>query len=458
MLVQFLVENFRSFKDETVFSMRAPPGETRAVVDIPGHEGLRLMRAAAFYGANASGKSNLVRALEVACDFIAEGALPRAGLPALPFRLDPEYLSRPTRFQFDFLSGGALFSYVLVIMAEMVTGESLHRTLPGTFTEELVYEREVTPDRGEPHFEFGPMLLSGDDEEQQFARFIAKGAPAQQPLLTELATRNVPGFSEIHAWFLRGLVVVGASASYQDLVKELFESQPLREFYGQMLSIMGTGVHKVDVTKEHDAGVTQFVSDLEEIAVNPKANDIIRTILAGTDQRDAGVHVERSVGGASILKLTLEHRARNGSSVAFHLHDESDGTRRLLHLLPVLFYGTKGPCMVIDELDRSLHTSLTRRFVQEFMDMASGALSQLIFTTHDTNLLNGRLLPPGSIWFVEKDDNGASHLHSLAEYRSEQLEHLLEHLEEGYLQGRFGAIPFLAHRDGLGWQPGERAE
>jgi uncharacterized protein len=91
------------------------------------------------------------------------------------------------------------------------------------------------------------------------------------------------------------------------------------------------------------------------------------------------------------------------------------------------------------------------------MAMASGALSQLIFTTHDTNLLNGRLLPPGSIWFVEKDDDGASHLHSLAEYPSAQLEHLLEHLEEGYLQGRFGAIPFLAHRDNLGWQAEEPA-
>ena len=165
--------------------------------------------------------------------------------------------------------------------------------------------------------------------------------------------------------------------------------------------------------------------------------------------------VEENGKSVSRLKIVLEHSTRSGSTVAFPLAEESDGTQRLLHLLPVLFHRTKGPCTVIDELDRSLHTSLTRRFVEEFMAMASGAMSQLIFTTHDTNLLNGRLLPPGAIWFVEKDDDGASHLHSLAEYPAAQIEHLLEHLEEGYLQGRFGAIPFLAHRDNLGWQSEE---
>ncbi|WP_438035312.1 AAA family ATPase [Sorangium sp. So ce204] len=458
MLVQFLVENFRSFKGETVFSMRAPPGSTRAVASIPGHDGLLLMRAAAFYGANASGKSNLVRALDVACDLVARGAVPNKRLPASPFRLESDARQKPTRFQFDFIVEGVLYSYVLVITHESVAGEALYRTLPGTTNEELVYEREAAPDGGEHRVDFGPLLLLGDDEQKQFARFVAKGTAVQQPLLTELASRNVPGFSPIRNWFQEGLTVLGPSSSYVNLVKELFEDATLREFYGRMLRDMGTGVQSVEVLEEQDPKLSEFFRDYDEVVSMPKAKQLIQSILSGSVVEDPGVHIKKDGDGASVLKLTLRHGASGGTTVEFPLHEESDGTRRLLHLLPVLFHRTRESCTVIDELDRSLHTSLTRRFVEEFMAMTSGALSQLIFTTHDTNLLNGHLLPPGSIWFVEKDDAGASHLHSLADYRTAQLEHLLEHLEDGYLQGRFGAIPFLAHRDNLSWRPEECTE
>jgi len=299
-----------------------------------------------------------------------------------------------------------------------------------------MYEREAPPEGGEHAIKLGPMILSGSVEQQQFARFVAKGAPVQQPLLTELATRNVPGFTSLRDWFQHGLTIVGPSDPYAGLASELLENSSLRKFYGDMLSAMGTGVSNVNVLKDKNLDLDQFVS-----AVSISAMPAQQIIL------------EENGKSVSRLKIVLEHSTRSGSTVAFPPAEESDGTQRLLHLLPVLFHGTKGQCTVIDELDRSLHTSLTRRFVEEFMTMASGALSQLIFTTHDTNLLNGRLVPPGSIWFVEKDDDGASHLHSLAEYPAAQL----EHLEEGYLQGRFGAIPFLAHRDNLGWQAGEPA-
>jgi uncharacterized protein len=368
MLVQFLVENFLSFKDETVFSMRAPPGETRAVTDIPGHDGLRLMRVAAFYGANASGKSNLVKALKSACNLVAMGASPNSRLPARPFRLAPDSQSNPTRFQFDFLVDDILYSYTLILTAKLVTGEVLYRTLPNTPDEELIYAREAPPEGGEHSVEFGPMVLSGDVEQQQFTRFVAKGAPAQQPLLTEFATRNVPGLAPIRDWFQHGLMVVGPSDPYASLVSELFENSSLREFYGHMLSAMGTGVTGVNVLKEQDASLDQLIRDLNEtgVALVPKGKNRLLNIFDGSDLTDQGLHFQKSGNGASFLKLFLEHSTRSGATVAFPLTEESDGTQRLLHLLPVLFHRTKGPCTVIDELDRSLHTSLTRRFVEEF--------------------------------------------------------------------------------------------
>jgi AAA15 family ATPase/GTPase len=129
--------------------------------------------------------------------------------------------------------------------------------------------------------------------------------------------------------------------------------------------------------------------------------------------------------------------------------DESDGTRRMMHLLPVLWDATNDPrraVFVVDELERSLHAALTRHFVEAFLGAGDGRPGQLIFTTHDTNLLNDSLLPAGSVWFTEKDRAGGTHLYSLAEYPPEQLERFTDRLERGYLQGRFGAIPVVGVR------------
>jgi AAA15 family ATPase/GTPase len=175
---------------------------------------------------------------------------------------------------------------------------------------------------------------------------------------------------------------------------------------------------------------------------------------------DEPAELAETTGGDAFIKAIRFRHAGEGLTDGFDWQDESDGTRRLMHLLPVLRqihqHPDGGQLLAVDELERSLHTSLTRRFVEEFLDLCAAApdtTAQMIFTTHDTNLLNGRLLPAASIWFVEKDRAGATYLYSLAEYPPEQVEALTEHLEEGYLQGRFGAIPFIASRDQLSWNP-----
>ncbi|MCA9709814.1 MAG: ATP-binding protein, partial [Myxococcales bacterium] len=132
--------------------------------------------------------------------------------------------------------------------------------------------------------------------------------------------------------------------------------------------------------------------------------------------------------------------------------EESDGTRRLVGLSPPLFALMRTPtAVIIDELDRSLHTLLCRNRIEGFLDADPSSSGQLIFTTHDTNLLDLTLLPRDSIWFVEKDRSGGSTLYSLAEFKEEQLEQLGSNLERGYLSGRFGAIPFLGDPKRLGW-------
>lgn len=454
MLIQFLVENFLSFKNETVFSMLAPPEETRGVVEIPAH-GLRLMRIASFYGANASGKSNLVKAIEVARRLIAYERSSDEKLPAHHFRLNSSTVSNSSRFQFDFIIEQVRYTYVLAFTRDTITAESLYRTLPSVPEEEMMYEREIAPNGGKHLVTFGRMFDSSSDDDRQFARFTARGAHARQPLLTKFATSNMAGYDLIRAWFQDGITIIGAQAKYFNLVRELSKNNSFRAFYGQMLAAIGTGIHEVQVEERRMLGQPSLFDLLPDLNI-PQSHSPEPAIPVSWDDigPESAFAIVRDDNEKTLLDLKFAHMSRNGFGAFFSFNEESDGTQRLLHLLPVLYHRTKdsGLCTIIDELDRSLHTTLTRHFVKEFLSMGSGTQTQLIFTTHDTNLLNGQLLPIPAIWFVEKDDDGASHIYSLAEYKPDQIEQLLEHLEEGYLQGRFGAIPFIADRNNLRWQ------
>jgi hypothetical protein len=140
------------------------------------------------------------------------------------------------------------------------------------------------------------------------------------------------------------------------------------------------------------------------------------------------------------------------------MNEESDGTRRLLNLAPILHLmdQNRGALFAVDELERSLHPLLTRMLLQLFFARAgTGAAAQLLFTTHDTNLLDHRLLSRDSIWLMEKDARGGSVMYPLSELDQAQIDEVEQQgrgLERGYLQGRFGAIPFFGSLESLGFR------
>jgi AAA15 family ATPase/GTPase len=156
-----------------------------------------------------------------------------------------------------------------------------------------------------------------------------------------------------------------------------------------------------------------------------------------------------------LRKILALHDTIPGKSIEFPLHEESDGSRRLLHLLPALYHrGADGGVFVVDELERSMHPMLARKFIEFFLKAADATKGQLIFTTHESTLLDQDLMRRDAIWFAEKDDAGASHLYSLADF------HVRTDLniEKGYFAGRFGAIPFLGGIDRLIEQESDAVE
>jgi hypothetical protein len=156
----------------------------------------------------------------------------------------------------------------------------------------------------------------------------------------------------------------------------------------------------------------------------------------------------QGTGGDQInrRRIVALHDCGTEKAARLLLHEESDGSRRLLKLLPFLYRLTRqAGVIVIDELERSMHPMLARKFIEFFLKAADNSESQLIFSTHESTLLDLDLMRRDGIWFTEKDQEGATHLYSLADFKVRKD----LRIEKGYLEGRFGAIPFLGGIDRL---------
>lgn len=443
MLLQFLVENYRSFRDETVLSMVAPE---EAAVGPPGYEtqgpgGLRVLRCAAIYGPNASGKSNLIEAFATLRALAVDGARPDKRLPHRPFALEERTRAAASRFEVEVWHGGWHYSYGLVYTALRVESEWLYLIDDGEPTS--VFERESDRDDS-PGIVWGPGVELLRDEagetgqDAQFLRFLGEGTRPNQPLLAECGERNVRALKPLREWFA-GADVIDPS------VRIRFDA--LQRACGPVGALLG----------RYDTGVADVRVEASP-APDPAGVGSEHDAMAATRRR-AGALVE--VGG-ELHPLTprFVHVGAEGP-VELGWGDESDGTQRLIDLEPLLREhrpdgSRRERCIsLVDELDRSLHATLTRRFIRDFVELAEagGSRRQLIFTTHDTSLLDPEVLPVASIRFVEKGRHGASTVYGLADFEPKQLEHFTARLEQSYLQGRFGAIPFVADRSRVTWAP-----
>lgn len=433
MLLQFTATNFRSIRDEVELSMQASDELPPTVVSRSGKivteagDDLRLLRCAALYGANASGKSNLVQAIGAAQRLVVSGTSTRnQPLGLQPFRLDTDHQAKPSRFEFYVLTNGEIYGYGFAATNETIVEESLTMMIDGE-------EQELFSRKGRK-FQFSGQLAA-EPEDPKFLEFVARGTPNNQLFLYEAMLRNVESkpLTDAFHWFEQHLRIIQPSSEFTQLV-ELAETDPgFRQFLKQVMTWADTGVHDVTVQRRRlDDGHYVSTTTLHRRALR------------------RAVVVDSADGGKEELSLRTHHGAES-SAPAFGLEDESDGTRRLLDVAPMLHIAKRGSMvLVVDELDRSLHTSLAQQLVEMFVEHLP-TTTQLVFTTHDTNLLDCHTLRPDCIWFTEKEPSGATKLFSLAEFRPEQLEMLSQDFERGYLQGRFGGIPFFGDPAKLGW-------
>jgi uncharacterized protein len=451
MLVQFTVANFLSFKEETTFNLLAENSEqhlSHVITDKLG-KGRSLLRMAAIYGANGSGKSNLIKAIRFAQHLILEGTRGQQSIGVTPFKLG-NTSGIPSSFEFIFMTDDILYSYGFRLNPTQILEEWLHAT---PRTREVQYFERLTSkeSKKETKVVFGSSFKGKSKHDALFLDFVAKGTRPNQLFLTEAAERNVKLVLPIMEWF-KDLLIISAESQFQHLEITVQNNTEFTDFLGEFLKASGTGIDKV-VTEEMELDAEHHLADLtqeerSDFIEQLQESNASQVIMMGSGGERFTL-TKKDGGSLNFIQLKSQHRGENGQLIDFTLKEESDGTQRLIHLAPVLFKFKKERegVVIIDELDRRLHPLLSRFFIQVALAYGAANHNQLIFTTHDTNLLDLDFLRRDEIWFIEKDAQGSSKLESLAEFKIRP--DLI--IEKGYLNGRFGAIPFLGNLENLGW-------
>jgi len=423
MLIRFGVENHLSIASRQELSLVASPlkDQSVALIQLP-KANVELLPAAVIYGANASGKSNFISAmayLQQSVRFSHERGSPSGGIPRRPFLLDSRMRSAPSRFDVDFALDGVRYQYGFSTNGEIYLDEWLYAFPAGK--RQTWFVREPTKE----NIYFGKNLKGSTRTIEALMR--------QNSLFLSVAAQNA--HDQLNPIF-RLLTNFRFQVGTQD--QHIAAAAAFRE---------GQCDHRIiKFLKNADTGITTYRFDEKE---RPKESPeaIFGAELEALLKKHIPDLEKIRPDPFDGKHISLGHSGSQGQEIFFDLKSESNGTLRLLTLLKSVFEALdQGLVVVIDELDASLHTYLAEDILSLFNSNTTNQNgAQLIATTHDTNLLSRRLMRRDQIWFTEKDNKGATALYPLTDIRTRNT----DNIEKGYLEGRFGAIPFRGSVEAL---------
>lgn len=441
MLVRFVVSNFMSFKEDTEFNMLT--GKGNAYQKHRNHvfkteSGVDVLKTGAIYGANASGKSNLVKAIEYLKELVVYDELEFLVPISSRFRLDKKYKDLPTKFRVEYVFKGIHFDYGIEISKGKVIEEWLYKIDDVKKSKETLLFK-----RGKGEVDFGSYFKK--KEIAYLEKFIEKELSDSQTVLNASYER-VEGndlLDIIYEAFDRLSIVTPQSINPKYTISILGGSKS-KKFAEDLLAQSQTGIENL-VIEEINADSFFSYEDEEsknEIieALSEKAEEESKNIeeLSVIFSKGKEFHSFKMIDGkyyVSILKT--KHYS---SEELFDLEEESDGTRRLFELSPAFddLIMNKDVVYIIDELERSMHPVLAKELMKLFSQAITSS-NQLIFTTHESHLLDLDIFRQDEIWFSEKRNDGSSDFYPLSDFKPRED----KDIQRGYLQGRYGGIPFL---------------
>lgn len=447
MLIQFSVNNYKSYKDAQSFTMI--PGKYRLK---PNHvvrkKQANILKFSSIYGGNASGKSNFVDAIALTRKLVVSGKM-SPFKKELFFKLNQDNQEKPSNFEYKILVNDRIFIYgfSLSFTREVILQEYLY---------EIQNKKEILYfdfDYAKGSIEFNEAKIKNKDNEKKievykddfshnqdtfFLRFINDKQFKEEELFFDL--------KNVFQWFKSVLLVISPQWSPDDIVR-LFNEDVSHSHYSM-----------IDLVKSFDTGITDFKTKtltLEEFQTEmnsffsknqrEKMNDFltdIASVAANVSIRmgvgDKYYQFRKKADSISFESLKFEHCQKNCAE--FEFGEESDGSKRIIELVNLLYsVQFQNRVIIVDELNRSLHPNLTLDFVEKFIELAEKTDSQLIVTNHDSTLMDLDVVRQDEIWVVDRAPDGSSNLFSLSRYkiRNDKV------LNKDYLIGRYGGIPQL---------------
>lgn len=430
MLLQFSIKNFRTFKDKATLSLIASnyDKDTREDENIYPEEifGLRLLKSAVIYGANASGKSKLLDAFAFIRYFVINSSKESQKgeiIDVHPFLLSDETEYEPSEFEIIFLYNKTLYRYGFEATKDKIVSEWLYYK-PKTKEVELFYREENNFNTHNRSFTKGGTV-------------VKEGLVRDNALLVSVAAQfNEKTAINVIEWFKRFRTLSGLNESgYQGFTMGKTEDPKHKAKILELLKAADLGIQDIKLQKlDIDSLPKGMPKDLRD--------KIIREVSEEKKEFVSDVLTTHK-------KYNIDKKAID--NVIFSLdNDESSGTSKFFALTgPILDVLENGYTLVVDELDSKLHPNLVCKIASLFNSKELNKKNaQLIFNTHDTNLLSSGLFRRDQIWFTNKDKYGEAKLYSLADFKSDEVRKT-EPFEDNYIMGKYGAVPFLGFFDNL---------
>lgn len=416
MLIEFNVTNYRSINETQTFNMSAnKTGGLENNYFDSGINGLpNLLASAAMYGPNASGKSNFIKALSFMKKFIISSSKDyQEGDPINvdPFKFDKEQQQLPSDFETIFIQDNVRYQYGFSATSKRVVHEWLIAYPEGR--PQKWFERNFDINTGLEHWYFGPKF-SG-------SRNIWKKSTRANALFLSTAIQlNSEQLRPVFDWFKQIRIISSDEQLSFGFTFKQCETNEMKQRIIEFMNAADISISDIHLNK------TKFSPELlpQEMPQSVKESII-------EDLKDS-----------EIFDVTLLHPSTCGSElVPINLEDESAGTQKLFRLAgPWIDILENGIIVFIDELERSMHPLMVRFLVGSLhTPLLNKHNAQLVFTTHDTSILDKDFLRRDQIWFLEKNKDNSTHLYPLTDFSPRKN----EAFEKGYLQGRYGALPFL---------------
>lgn len=433
MLKRFILENFSSYKNETILDFTAGTTEKNES-HIYNVGTLKLLKTAIIYGANASGKSNIVKAFNFAIDIIIEG-IENVDTYKKYFRLDQKFYMLPTKFEFEIEIDDIFYSYGFsaLLNEKTIQDEWLYKISSNKF--EKIFERTSR------NITFGKKIENITALKKRFDIYAEDIKNQKQKLfLSEIAEKNlslksIQIFNDIYSYFDKKVVIIYPDTKFALNIDRDFE---ILELYKQYLKSFDTGINDIDSIEDNFDKIAKNFPEKLKIDIEKRVS-----IGKAAEIRFEGQSFvfKRDKDGIKVKKIGLIHSSNDLNEV-FELKEESDGTIRLFDLIPLIGLWGRDVTILVDEFERSLHPKLTKKFLELFYTIKTSK-TQMIITTHESTLLDLELVRRDEVWFTEKKADGSSKLYSLEQFK----ERYDKKIEKAYLLGRYGAVPIFKSFD-----------